>query len=266
MQLESRTWDEWPRVTTVYHLPLLPSKVVFILHSIAVPNDRGHLHNPLQLSQQQLLHRTVVHSSLTAHHPPLPSSSSLSTSRPLADEDPSLFHSTTSPSPSSTPLSPTYSSTCPPPFLCVYSAFDVHCRVWPVQSMAEEWVSRELTSVWMTVMRLTWCWQDRWRGEGVTVEGMWAKEVAEAEAERGGGVMQVGGVGGPGEVGTWEDEVRRLESGAGSGGEGGGRRGGGRIGVRFGREEGGGEDGARNRGAAKRVADVVNKFKLKARL
>ena len=247
-------------MTTVYHLPLLSSKVLFILHSIAVPNDRGQQHNALHLSPQQLLQRTVLHTNLTAQQPPLASSTSaLSTPRPLSVEDPAIFHSTTNPSPSSTPLSPTYSSTCPPPFVCVYSAFDVRCRVWPVQSIAEDWVSRELTSVWMNVIRLTWCWQDRWRSEGVTLDQLWAKEVAEAETSQG-----VQGSA-PLEVGTWEDEVRRLESG-GAGGEGGGRVGSGRVGMRWAREEEEGGGGGKNRWAAKRMVDAVNKFKLKAKL
>ena len=247
-------------MTTVYYLPLLSSKVLFILHSIAVPNDRGQQHNALHLSPQQLLQRAVLHTNLTAQQPPLtPPSSALSTPRLLPAEDPTLFHSTTAPSPLCTPLSPTYPSTCPPPFVCVYSAFDVRCRVWPVQSIAEDWVSRELMSVWMNVLRLTWCWQDRWRSEAVTLEQLWAKEVAEAHSLQG-----VQGSA-PVEVGTWEDEVRRLESGGGSG-EGGGRVGGGPVGMRFGREEENSEGGGKSRRAVKRVADAVSRFKLKARL
>ena len=235
-------------MTTVYHLPLLPSKVVFIVSSLAVSNDRGEQSNALQLSPEQLRQRAVYQSDLLARQSPLCAVSWPQPSLSPA-EDPALFRSATRPS--STPLPPSYASACAPPFACVYAAFDVRCRVWPVQAVAEEWVSRELTAVWLHVLRLCWCWQDDWRAAPGGWRAQWMAEAAAAPQD----VVE-----GRATIGSWEEEVLRLESSAGSDGSV-VRSAGGEL---FGRDE----DGrARSSGrAARKLTDAVSKWRIKARL
>ena len=169
-QLESRTWDELGRSTSVYHIPLLGNKVHWTIRSIAVPDDRGDIHNPFGLSHSQLAQRQLVHTSLTddslllSHSLPLPLPPS---------EDPKLFRSATRP----TPLGASYGSSCTAPFVCLYSLLEVRVGLWGVQALAEEYIGRELTAVWSRLLRLVWCWQDEWRGRS------WQDEIDRERSE-----------------------------------------------------------------------------------
>ena len=85
------------RSTTVYHIPLLGNKVHWTIQSIAVPNDRGDIPNPFNLSPSQLASRQLVHTSLTDDSLLSHSHSQTVHSSPLPpSEDPKLFHSASS--------------------------------------------------------------------------------------------------------------------------------------------------------------------------
>ena len=214
-------------MTTVYHLPVLGSKVIFLVHSIAVENDRGELHNALGLTQQQLMQRHVLHTALTdsslLSSPSASAASSASSlsSSPPPSEDPLQFRPDRGASP---PLSASYSSSCPPPFLCLYLAFDVRVSVWGVQAVAEEFISRELISLYLRVLRLCWCWQDDWK-HSTTWQQQWEKEIAEAKATAAAAGAAVGGAEVESSaVAGWAEYLSRLERGdaaAASGGLGG---------------------------------------------
>ena len=257
-QLESRTWDELGRSTTVYHLPLLANKVHWTIQSIAVLNDRGEQHNLFNLSHAQLAHRQLVHTSLTDDSllPPSHSHSAVHTPSPLPpSEDPKLFQSASR----ATPLSPSYASSCAPPFVCLYSLIDVRVGVWGVQALAEEYIGRELTAVWGRLLRLVWCWQDEWRGRS------WQDE---CDRER----SDVRGSGSEEErekrvaVEGWQRYAIDLQRGAGAVDAGSGF---GLSESQHGVGHGGGQTNGSSgdrRWAKRALTDVVSKWKMRSRL
>ena len=250
-QLESRTWDELGRSTTVYHIPLLGNKVHWTIQSIAVPDDRGDIHNLFNLSHTQLAQRQLVHTSLTEDS--LLSHSQSTQLAPPPSEDPKLFCSVHRP----TPLGPSYAASCTAPFVCLYSLIDVRVSVWGVQALAEEYIGRELTAVWCRLLRLVWCWQDEWRGRS------WQEECDRERSEaRGGGSEDEGEkrVAADG----WQRYVGEQRRGAGAASSGGFGLNDGQGGQLHG---GGLTDGGGDKKWARRaLTDAVSKWTMRSRL
>ena len=239
----------------MYHVPLLGNKVHWTIQSLVVPNDRGNLANPFNLTPTQLNQRHLIHTSLTDDPSLLPSTHLHSPHPPPAAEDARLF----CPAGGRGPLGVEYAAVCEAPFVCVYSLVDVRVGVWGVQGLAEEYIGRELTAVWCRLLRLVWCWQDDWRARS------WQDECnrERGDVQRGGSEdeeeKRVAAAG-------WQRYASELQrnGSAVSGGSGFGSSGG-----QAGELRGGGvsDGGGGDRKWAKRaLSDAVSKWKMRSRL
>ena len=241
---------------SVYHIPLLGNKVQWTIHSLAALNDRGDLHNPFNLSAAQLASRQLLRTSLT-DSPTLDHlrSSHLSANTSPAS-DPLLYHSATATR--LTPLTAQYAMDCASPFICLYTLIDVRVSVWGVQTIASEYIARELTAVWCRLLRLLWCWQDEWR------DSSWQQEV---DREKG----EVKGAGSEAEAEKrvaadgWQRYLSELQRGIAAGSSGGRGTGGQSGGDLHGGSLTDGCSGDK-KWARRAVTDVVNKWKLRSRL
>lgn len=151
LAIEAACWDEFPRIRTVYAVPLAASKLSLSMETLFVDGDRGSLQNALNLSESELKARQVEYCDIA-------DDKATDMLDPAPEDDPKFF---TSKKRERGPLRAGWQERASP-VLCAYTVIRCNVQMWGVKHMAEDFIVRNLQEVVMKLYRLTFCWMDDW--------------------------------------------------------------------------------------------------------
>ena len=150
LKLHEESWNAFPHTKTILTSPFMPDKFKYVIESRYFENDLGTQDNVFNLKGDDLKNRKVEFIDIITKP--------RKEEEYKADEDPCIFKSKKT---GRGELVKGWEKDSKP-VMCAYKLVTVECKVWGVQTKAEDFAHKTQSDIFLKFHRQLFCWIDDW--------------------------------------------------------------------------------------------------------